>query len=142
MPTKYGSAYSDTDPLKKAPGTSVNAGARHFRNVFNFADAGVGGTQNPLCVAKLPAGVVPKGFTISSDQNISATNITVGNATTAAKYVTSTAGPAANATKRCDLVIATLAADPSTDTEEVLVTPSANWPAAGTLVVDFIVTKR
>jgi len=142
MPGTYGSAYSSTDELVKAPGSSVDSGARVHRNVFNFADTGVGGTTNAVIAARVPRGSTVIAVRMASDQNISGTNFTVGNASAAAKYAAATAGGAADVTKRFDIKTSALDDDPLTAMEEVLITPSANWPAAGRLVAIVETVKR
>jgi hypothetical protein len=137
-----GSAYDPTDELSKAPGTSVDAGVRIFRNVFNFADAGVGGTQNPLILARLPSGVVYDEARAASDQNISGTNVTIGVVGAAAKYAAAQAGGAANVTVRFNVPVAAQDDDPLTVPTEIIMTPSANWPASGILVTKVFVSKR
>lgn len=137
-----GSAYNTTDLLAKAPGTSVDAAVRSFRNVFNFADSGVGGTTNPITLARLPAGSVFVSARAASDQNLSGTNFTIGTAAAAAKYGASQAGGAANVTVRFNVPAAALDDDPLTTMTEIIMTPSANWPVSGTLVTFVDVTKR
>lgn len=137
-----GSAYDNNDMWQLAPGTSVDAAVRGIRNVFNFADANVGGTTNPLVLARVPRGAVPRAAMIASDQNLSGINISLGITGTAAKYAAAQAGPAANATVRPNFVIAALDNDPLTDMEEIIATPSGNWPASGTMVTWFDYTKR
>ncbi len=137
-----GSAYSTTDELAKAPGSSVDAGVRGFRNTFNFADAGVGGTTNPILLARVPRGATVDAIRLSSSVDASGINVIVGKTGSTNKYVTTTAGPAAGVTKRFDIVVARLADDPLTDMEEIIMTPSGNWPATGTLVSLVNVLKR
>ncbi|WP_225205086.1 hypothetical protein [Novosphingobium huizhouense] len=137
-----GSAYNSADALAKTPGTSVDAGVRRFRNVFNLADAGVGGTTNPLIMAIVPTGSVPMGARATCSVSLAGINLQVGIAGNVAKYATAQAGAAADTIKRFDIKATALAADPLTGAETVILTPSAAWPAAGTLVTDFEISKR
>jgi len=137
-----GSAYNLNDPLSKASGITVNAKVRTYRNVFNFADAGVGGTTAPLLCARLPRGCVVVATRYASTENLSGSNQSIGIAGTPAKYAAAAAGPAAGATRRVDVPVAALAGAPLTTEEDVILTPAANWPASGTLVTFIDVIKR
>lgn len=137
----YGSAYSSTDELHRAPGTVVDAGLRRFRNVFNFADSGVGGTTTPLVAARLREGCALESVKLGSSVNVSGINISVGIAGTAAKYSAAAAGP--NATRGERVIVSTaLDDDALAAPEEVILTPSGNWPASGILVSDVFASKR
>lgn len=142
MPGVDGSAYNSTDPLSKASGITVNAKVRTYRNVFNFADAGVGGTTAALTMAKLPRGCLVVGTRYASTENLSGSNQSIGIAGATAKYAAAAAGPAAGATRRADVPVAALDDDPLTTEENVIITPAANWPATGTLVTFVDVVKR
>lgn len=142
MPGVDGSAYNSADPLSKASGITVNAKARIYRNTFNFADAGVGGTTNPLVCARIPRDCVVVGFRYASDQNLSGSNQSAGISGAAAKYMAAGAGPAAGATRRSDVPVAALSAAPLSAEESVILTPAAAWPASGTLVTFVEVIKR
>lgn len=137
--TKYGSAFSNADDLKRAPGTTVDAAIRRHRNVFDLAVDG--GTSEALKIAHLREGVVIEGIKMHTGANLSAINFSAGNATAAAKYAAAQAGPNA-VTKELQLTVTSLDDDPLTAPEEVLLTPSGNLPGAGTLVVDVFVSKR
>lgn len=129
----YGSNWSATDPLTNAPGSTHDAPLRTYRNVFNFADSGVGGTTNPLRIARLREGSHLEAVHIQSDQNLSGVNISGGITGDTAKYVAAAAGP--NATFQRMLVkLAALDDDAIGAMEEIILTPSGNWPASGTLV--------
>lgn len=142
MPGVDGSAYNSSDPLSKASGITVNAKVRAYRNVFNFADSGVGGTTNPLVCARIPRDCVVIGFRYASDQNLSGSNQSAGIAGATAKYMAAGAGPAAGATRRADIPVAALDDAPLASEETVILTPAANWPASGTLVTILDVIKR
>lgn len=142
MPGTDGSAYNSSDPLSKASGITVNAKARLYRNVFNFADAGVGGTTNPLVCARIPRDCVVVGFRYASDQNLSGSNQSAGIAGATGKYMAAGTGPAANATRRSDIPVAALDDDPLTAEETIILTPAAAWPATGKLVTFVEVIKR
>ena len=78
MATTEGTAYNSSDPLSKASGITVNAKVRTFRNVFNFADPGVGGTTAALTIAKLLRDCVVIATRYASDQNLSGSNQSIG----------------------------------------------------------------
>jgi hypothetical protein len=141
MPGTYGSAYSSTDDLYKAPGATVDAGLRRIRNVFDLANAAITAQTVALLVARLREGMAVQSIEAHTDANISAINLSFGPASSNAKYVAATAGPNAT-TKRFVVKFSALDDDPLTAPEDVLVTPSGNWPAAGTLIVDTFVSKR
>lgn len=140
MPDINGTAYSATDPLKRAPGTSVNAGVRRYRNVVNLAVEG-GGTANPILAAKLKEGVSVCAVKIHSDANLSGINFTVGSRTDAAKYAAAQAGPNVTS-KELVMKVAALAADALGAAEDVLFTPSGALPANGMIVVEVFASKR
>lgn len=141
MPGVYGKALSASDDLHRAPGTTVDAAVRRHRNVFDFAEAGVGGTTTPLVAARLREGVALESIKIGSSVNVSAVNISVGTAANPTKYSAAAAGP--NAT-RSERVVPTTALDDDAlaAPEEVILTPSAAWPSTGILVSDVFVSKR
>lgn len=141
MATTLGTAFSATDELAKAPGTVVDAAMRRHRNVFNFADSGVGGTTNPLTAAKLREGVALESVKLTGSVDVSLINVSVGIATSTAKYCAATAGP--NATQK-DIPVKSTALDDDalTAPETIILTPSGNWPATGVLISDIFVSKR
>lgn len=141
MSGTYGSAFSSTDPLAKAPGATVDAGDRLHRNVFNFADAGVGGTTNPILLARVREGQFVHSARLSSDVNVSGINVTIGPLSSAAKYVAAAAGPNAT-TVSYAVKSSALDDDPLAAPEDIYATPSGNWPAAGTLVSLLVASKR
>jgi hypothetical protein len=136
---KYGSAFSNADDLKRAPGTTVDAGIRRHRNVFDLSVDG--GTSEALKIGHLREGTVISSIKMHTGANLSAINFSAGNASATAKYAAAQAGPNA-VTKELQLTITALDDDPLTAPEEVLLTPSGNLPSAGTLVVDLFVSKR
>ncbi len=136
-----GSAFSATDELAKAPGTTVDAANRLHRNVFDFAESGVGGTTNPLIAAKLREGVFLHRARLSSSVNCSAINVSIGITGSTAKYSAAAAGP--NATTTTPVIVSTALDDNAlTAPETVILTPSGNWPATGILVSLIEVSKR
>lgn len=136
--TKFGSVFSATDTLKKAPGELHDAGVRTFKNSFDLtAD---GGGVEPMKVADLPPGCVVESVVVRSDQNLSAINFTLGTAASAAKYMASAAGPNATAATYYPPLAVSMTA--TTDREELFLTPSANMPSTGTLIVRVHVSKR
>jgi hypothetical protein len=129
-----------SDPGSMAQGTIHDAGVRRFGNSFDLAVAG-GGTTNTPIVAKAPSGVVPAGCDVSCTTNASGINFTLGTAADPDKYATAFAGPAANATVRVAILPAmlkTMLEEPET----IILTPSGNMPANGTLVTSFFASKR
>jgi hypothetical protein len=141
MPNEYGSAYSATDATALAAGSLVDAGLRRHRNVFNFADAGVGGTATPLRLARPSAGTALAMVFLQSDVNASGINLSIGTAGEAAKYSAAAAGP--NATRTQPIIKIGALDDPAlASAEEILLTPSGNWPSTGTLVTEVYVSKR
>lgn len=138
----YGSAFSATDTKKLAPGTVHDAGSRRFRNTFNLADAGVGGTTNTPIVARVREGSAVHACEVSSSANLSAINFTLGIVGDPAKYAAAFAGPAAGATVRVPIKPEVLAADALALPEEIILTPSANLPGAGILVGSVFASKR
>lgn len=136
--TKFGSIFSATDTLKKAPGEVHDAGVRTFKNSFDLTVDG--GTSEPMKVADLPPGCVVEAITIRSDQNLSGINFTLGTAATANKYMIASAGPNASAATYYPPLALALTA--TTDREELFVTPSGNMPNVGTMTVRIHVSKR
>lgn len=129
-----------TDPGNMAQGTMHDAAVRRFGNDFDLAVAG-GGTTNTPVVAKLPSGVVPVSCEVSCTTNASGINFTLGTVADPDKYATAFAGPAANATVRVAILPAmlkTILEEPET----IILTPSGNMPANGTLVASFFASKR
>lgn len=142
MPTSYGN-FDPTQPNKLANGAKVNAGLRAYEKVFDLATDSVpaGGTTNPLHAARLPKGAKFKHITVTSTANVSGINITVGTAAAADKYVAAAAGP--NATTSVYHVKPAAASDDElTAPEDVLITPSGNWPGTGKVIVTTWVSKR
>jgi hypothetical protein len=137
-----GSAFSATDTKKLAPGTTHDAGVRRFRNTFDLAAAGAGGTANTPKVAELREGSALCGCEISSTVSLSGINFTLGTPAEPAKYATAQAGPAAGATVRLNILPAALAADAIERPEDIILTPSGNLPGAGTVVASVFASKR
>ncbi|QNQ09250.1 hypothetical protein [Sphingomonas alpina] len=142
MAIVYGAAFSSTDLTAKAPGTSHDAGERSFRNVFDFATNGGGGTVNTPKIAIVREGSCIKGFRVSSDVNCSGINFTIGTIADPVKYCAAFAGPAANAQVIPTVKIPMQAMDPLARPEEIYLFPSGNMPAAGTLVAFTSATHR
>lgn len=127
--TKYGSQFSATDQLKKANGTSHNSPAKIFKNKFALETDG--GTAEPLVIAKVGPGHVFDELKIETDANLAAINFTVGTAAAPAKYKAAIAGP--NATTLVLQPLLALTLEASTEAEEIILTPSAALPGAGTI---------
>lgn len=142
MAKLYGSAFNASDPRKLAPGTVHDAGTRRFRNTFQLADAGVGGTTNTPIVARIRAGSAVHAGELSSSANLSGITFTLGTVADPAKYAAAFAGPAAGATVRMPIKPDMLAADAIKSPEELILTPSANLPGAGVLVASVFASKR
>lgn len=138
----YGNAFSGSDRRKLAPGAVHDAGVRRYRNVFNLADAGVGGTTNTPLVAKLREGTALAACELTSNVNLAGVNFTLGTEAEPAKYATAFAGPGAGATVRVSILPAALAADALATPEEIILTPSAALPAAGTVVASVMASHR
>ena len=136
--TKYGSQFSATDLLKKAPGESHDAGVRSFKNSFDLTVDG-GGVE-PMKIADLPPGCVVESILVDSDQNLSGINFIVGTVDTTNKYATSSAGP--NVTQKTFYPPLNLRLTATTGREEIFLTPSGNMPSTGTLHVRIHVSKR
>jgi len=117
-------------------GAVVNAGVRMYRKVFNFATDADGNAANTdlLHAVRIPAGGLLTGLKVSASADLSATDITVGSKASAARFVASTALPNAT-TKELTIKHAELIGAPLTDALDLFITPSANWPTVGTLVV-------
>lgn len=141
MPS-YGSAFSAIDPAKMAPGTSHDAGVRRFRNTFDLATNGGGGTTEALKVAAVREGNCVEAVNLASSVSLAAINFTIGTLASPAKYGIAQAGPAANAKVSFNLPIAALAADALLKPEDIYLFPSAALPAAGTLVASLYSSKR
>lgn len=140
MANIYGKNFSATDGLKKASGSSHDAGIRRFSNSVDLAVEGGGGT-NALLIGVKPRGTVFDSATIASTANISALNFTIGTAADPDKYQTTIAGP--NAVVKPNLGLPAMRAEaPSTEDEEIFLTPSGNLPASGILEASFYVSKR
>jgi hypothetical protein len=136
----YGSAFDAADATL-APGTVVDAGLRRHRNVFNFADAGVGGAIATLIAAKAREGNALQSIELHASVDVSAINISAGITGSTAKYVAATAGPNAT-TKRLVVKSTALDDDALSAPETLILTPSGNWPATGILIVDAFYSKR
>ena len=142
MPTVYGKAFSGTDKGKLAPGTSHDAATRGYRNTFELAVNGGGGTASALLFAKVREGSNVHGFDVTSDVNLSGINFTIGTDAEPAKYCAAFAGPAANATVRPQVKIGPLMADALTRLEEIKLFPNVALPAAGNIVARATATHR
>lgn len=135
---KYGKNFS-TAHLHRAPGTSHHAAERDYSNLFDLAADG--GTAEALKIAHVGPGVVAKELLIESSANISGINFTVGTAADPDKYGTTTAGPAANGSKIIYPPLA-LGLDPTTEAEDIILTPSGALPGAGTIRTTFRASHR
>ena len=145
MAQSNGANFGGGDPAKLASGTRHDAGIRLFENKFDLEsdDDAAGGTSNTLLVAKIREGCkISHGGYLSSTANLSGINFTLGTAADPDKYATAFAGPAANATVTIPVLPAMLAADPLSTPEDLILTPSGNLPAAGTVVAAVTAAKR
>lgn len=142
MPSSYGAAFDPTTPSKLASGTTHDAAVRRFRNVFNLATNGGGGTQNSLKIAHLREGTALCAVELSSSVSLTGVNFTVGTLANPTKYAVALAGPAAGATVRFPILPAALAADALSAPEEIFLFPSANTPGAGTVVAQGFASHR
>lgn len=142
MPSSYGKAFSGTDSRKLAPGTSHDAGTRRFRNNFDFAVDGGGGTTNSLKIAALREGVCIEHLRLASDVNCAAINFTLGTLADPAKYAVAFAGPAAGLTVNPPLKPSCLAMEPLAKAEDIYLFPSANMPGVGLLTASLSASKR
>ncbi len=142
MPNVTGQNFSTTDPLKPSPGSSVDAGIRVHREVFNTTTHLLSGTVNGAIAARVREGNTVLKVRMKSDANLSAINFTVGNATVLAKYCGAQAGGAADTMKEFEVKINALDDDPLAVPEEIIITPSGNWPAGATVVTFVEVCKR
>lgn len=136
--TKYGSAFSATDTLARAPGSSQNAQVTAFANVFDLAVDG--GTSEALKCATLPPGFVPLRMTIDSGANLSGINFKLGTPTDDDAYLAAVAGP--NATVQERHILLALGVTPLDEAVDALLTPSGNLPGAGTIRVVIYGTQR
>lgn len=142
MPNYSGTNFSTTDPLKPSPGSSVDAGLRVHREVFNTTTHTLSGTVNGAIAAKVREGNTVLKVRMKSDANLSAINFTVGTVAAAAKYAAAQAGGAADVTKEFEIKLSALDDDPLTAPEDIIITPSANWPAGAVVVTMVEVCKR
>lgn len=136
--TKYGSAYSGTDDKFLSPGQSVNAAMRAHMNVFNLAVDG--GTSEPLKLAYIGPGNVPIHFVIETGANLSGVNFTIGTPADPDKYGTAVAGP--NATTQVRYPLLALGVTPTSEGEEIILTPSGNLPSSGTIRTNVVTSHR
>lgn len=141
MPDIYGTNYSASDVLKRTPGARVDAGERSFENWVNLATEG-GGTTNPFIVATAREGCKLVGIEVTGSVSLAGVNISAGIAGSTAKYAASVAGPAADVQLRMNIKASALDDDELAAPETLILTPSANWPATGTLYARAIYTKR
>ncbi|GGO95027.1 hypothetical protein [Stakelama pacifica] len=141
MGIQYGTSYSSTDDSKLAPGTKVDAGVRRFHNDFSLATQG-GGTQDTPLVARIREGCAVCAFELSSSVDLSGLTFKLGIATDDDKYAVAFAGPAAGKTVRAPIVPAMLAAGALEQREDIILTPSANMPAAGVVCTELFASKR
>ena len=140
MPNIQGKNFSAVDDLKMASGTNHNAGVRRFGNSADLATEG-GGTADPIKVCVLPVGTVFDELKMAASVDLSALTFTLGTAAEPAKYMTATAGP--NAAIKSGMGLpAKRAMDPLAYDEELILTPSGNWPAAGTIEASVYASMR
>lgn len=135
--TKYGSQF-DADGAVRAAGESHNASLRTYDNKVALATEG--GTSQAIKIADIGPGTCLQEIDIFCSQDISAINFTVGTAADADKYLTTTAGP--NATIKTSQVLIALQLEPTTEREEIFLTPSGNMPSTGTLVTRIRASHR
>lgn len=124
---KYGTAFSGTDDLARASGTSHNAAKRGYKNYFDLAAQG--GTAEALKIADVGPGCVIDEIRIETDANLSGVTFKIGTATDDDKYGTAVAGP--NATVQIRYPLLALKLDATTEREEIILTPSGALPGAG-----------
>lgn len=140
MATDYGTTYSSSDALHRAPGTRADAGVRSTKNVFDLATL-LGGTTNLALAAKIPQGCEVTRVLVACTADASGINLKIGTSADDDKYGASAAGPNAT-TKEWLVPIATQDDAALSAPEDILITPSGNWPASGTLVTRIEYTKR
>lgn len=136
--TKYGSAFSATDTLMKAPGQSHDAALRVFTNVFDLAVDG--GTSQALKLAAVGPGVVIKHVDIETDANLSGVTLKVGTATDDDAYGAAAAGP--NATQQRKYAPLANGVAATSEGTDILLTPSGNLPSSGTIRTTVYASKR
>lgn len=130
-------------PAKKADGRRVNAKIRTSREIFDLSLASVAKNIGDInTIAMRPAGSAFKGGSITVSATLGAATISIGTAANPTKYM------AAQTFTNVDTPVgfgtaAAKAADPLTDTEEVIMTiAAAALPGAGLVVIDFDTTAR
>lgn len=124
-----------------APGSSVNAGMRVHREVFDLASPDAS-AADILVLAKPRNGDVILGFKLSSSVDLSAMTIKIGTAADDDYYMTAVAGPATpGVTKEVGLTSG-IDDGPLPSAVEILGVLGGTVPAAGILVVQTIVSHR
>ncbi len=122
-----------------APGSSVNAGVRVHREIFDIAAADA---ADVLVISKPRGGDVILGFKITGSVDLSAMTVKIGTAADDDYYMTSTAGPATAGVPKEVGLTAGIDDDPLAEATEILMTLGGTVPAAGVLVVQTIVSHR
>lgn len=142
MPTSYGN-WNPNTPNAKAKGTVHDAAVRAYEKVFNLATDGdaAGGTANVLHCGRVREGSKPMFFTIASTANLSALTFKIGTPADDDKYGTGIAGPNV-ATVLAHALAAAQDDDALTAPEDIIVTPSGNLPASGTITVRTFASHR
>lgn len=135
---KYGTAFSGTDDLARASGTSHNAANRAYKNQFDLATQG--GTAEALKIADIGPGCVVDSIRIETDANLSGVNFKIGTTTDDDKYGTAAAGPNATVQIRYPLLSLGLAA--TTEREEIVLTPSAAIASSGSIRTTVFASHR
>jgi len=136
--TKYGSAFSATDPLRLAPGTSHNAKRYSHCNFINLVTDG--GTTEDIKIAQIgPANQIEEIW-IEASGNLSTINFQIGTPSNPSKYGPAAAGP--NATRQVRLPPITLGIALTTETEEIIITPSGALPSTGTIKTNVVTSHR
>lgn len=135
---KYGTQFSGTDDLHRASGVVHNAALRSYRN--RFALATDGGTAEALKIAEIGPGCVLDSVRIDTDANLSGVTFKIGTADDDDKYGTAVAGP--NATVQIRYPLIAVDDTPTTENEEILLTPSGAIAGAGTIRTTVFASHR
>jgi hypothetical protein len=136
--SKYGIAFSGTDDLARASGTSHNAAERSYKNFFDLATQG--STAESLKIADVGPGCVVDAIRIETDANLSGQTFTIGTIADPVKYGAAVAGPNATSVVRYPPLARKL--DATTDREEVFLFPNGAIAAAGSIRTTLFASHR
>lgn len=142
MAKKYGAALTNVlngDGQGRAPGTSVNAAIRVYREVFNLANVV---TTDDLVLAKPRNGDVLLGWKITGSVDLSGMTMSIGNEASAVVYMTANAGPATPGIPKEVGLASAIDDGPLPEAIEILGRLGGTVPAAGILVVQTLVSHR